>query len=130
MPDTASDAIVKVVQHLPQGWLDTLGDWESALPEAMAEPVVVGLMLSGPTSLLSCIGAVLANRCAATLPARRFRVMTAMVSCGFACVALAMWVTPRPFAGLHRLRARLRFRCIREPVQQRRRINSGTHKDG
>ena len=55
-------------------------------------------MLSGPALILACIGGVFAQRAAATLTGQRFRILTAMVSFGFACVALAIWVTPRPFA--------------------------------
>jgi hypothetical protein len=61
------------------------------------EILIVGFVFSGPFLLLSWIGGGLSRRCASTLPRRRFRVLTALVSLGFAMVALAIGLTPRSF---------------------------------
>jgi hypothetical protein len=58
---------------------------------------ILGLVISGPQLLLSWAGSIFANRSAATLTRRRFRVLTGLVSLAFACVALAIAVGPRPF---------------------------------
>ena len=61
------------------------------------DSAVLGVLLSGPPLLLTWAGQSLASRCAATLPRRRFRVLTGLVSLGFAAVAMAICVTPQPF---------------------------------
>ena len=72
--------------------------------------LIYGAFLSGPALLLSWIGGLLTRRCVATLPRRRFRAMTCLVSLGFAGVALAIAVTPQPF--VHEQDVDLDFRIV------------------
>jgi hypothetical protein len=59
--------------------------------------VLFGVLFSGPPLLFAWIGKLLATRYAATVSRRRFRVMTGLVSLGFAGVALAICIAPQPF---------------------------------
>ncbi len=90
--------IEQVAEVIPQAWLEALREWARAFPDAMLECAILGLWYSGPPLLLSWIGGLLANHCAATLSARRFKALAVTVSFGFATVALAVCVAPRPFA--------------------------------
>lgn len=62
------------------------------------EATLIALVCSGPILILAWVGRLLAVRCAATIPHRRFRLMTGLVSFGFAAAALAIVMTPREFA--------------------------------
>ena len=67
------------------------------LCELALEYLTLCVVVSGPPLLLTGIGQILARRCAATLPRRRFRALTCLVSLGFVGVDLSFSLTPRPF---------------------------------
>ena len=89
--------IEQPAEVIPHAWLRTLGEWARSFPDVMLDCVILVVWFSGPPLLLSWIGGLLTNHCAATMTARRFRALAGMVSFGFASIALAIWVTPRPF---------------------------------
>ncbi len=79
-----------------EAWKTAFGEPGEAVPWVILNSLILDVFISGPPLLLSWIGQGLATRCAATLPRRRFRVMTCLVSLGFASVALAIGLTPQP----------------------------------
>ncbi len=96
MPDRVEDRLMPI--------LETLENREVAIFRAVDEPVGVLLgwsnlvvLISGPLLVLTGIGHVLAARCAATRSRPRFLTLACLVSVGFALVALAICVQPRPF---------------------------------
>jgi hypothetical protein len=78
-------------------WAAVAGQTQAPIPWALFDCSILGILLSGPPLFLSWIGNLLATRCAARLPRRRFRAMTGSLSFGFACAALAICLTPWPF---------------------------------
>jgi hypothetical protein len=97
------DAIPRVQEVLDaargfaaEAWEAAFGEPGGAVPWVILDSLILGVSISGPPLLLSGIGQALATRCAATLPRLRFRVMTGLVSLGFASAALAIGLTPRP----------------------------------
>jgi hypothetical protein len=86
-----------VYPYAARGWAAVIGQTHAPVPWIIFDCLILGFFISGPPLLLSWIGQALAIRCAATLPRHRFRMMTCLVSLGFAGAALAICLTPRPF---------------------------------
>ena len=80
-----------------RGWSVVSKRFGSELPSDVLDFSLFCLYISGPLLVLAWMGRMVARRCAATLPRRRFWVMTCLVSLGFAVVALAILLAPRPF---------------------------------
>jgi hypothetical protein len=100
MPETIAigHVLEPVEPYVSRGWLETIDECVDAIPDPLIVPIIAGLWYSAPPLLLSSVGGLLAKRCATTMTSRRFRVMTSLVTLGFAIVALAVWVAPRSFA--------------------------------
>ncbi len=69
----------------------------TSIPTLALGATLAAIVFSGPTLILAGIGRRLARRYAASVPRRRFRMMTGLVSFGFAAAALAIVVFPQPF---------------------------------
>jgi len=95
--DSDAGVLEAATQYAARGWAAVFGQPKETVPWIILDCSILGLFISGPPLLLCWIGHVLARRCAATLPRRRFRLMTCLVSLGFASAALAICLTPRPF---------------------------------
>ena len=80
---------------VPRAWLVAFFERDLSIPEALTRDIILGVSVSGPLLLLSCVGGLLAGRYAARVTARRFLVLTCMVSLGFASVAFSLLLTPR-----------------------------------
>ncbi|MDR3621130.1 MAG: hypothetical protein P4L85_17390 [Paludisphaera borealis] len=100
MPGTVSnlELIDEAVRRAAEGWAIAIGEPGDAVPWIIFESALLGLLVSGPPLLLSSIGFLLARRCAATLPRRRFLAMIVLVELGFVGAGLAICLTPLPFA--------------------------------
>ncbi len=72
--------------------------YEDTVPWFVLECVILCAAISGPPLVLSWIAGFFARRCAAKLPPLRFKVMTGLISFGFACLALTIMLTPVEFA--------------------------------
>lgn len=83
--------------YAARGWLYVFGEPRNTVAWAIFNGSILGLLISGPPLLLCWIGHLLARRCTATLPWRRCRAVTCLVSFGFASAALAICLTPQPF---------------------------------
>ncbi len=78
--------------------------WEAVLSEpgegmswCILDSSILGVLVSGPPLILSWVGGVLAMRCAAKMSRLRFRVMTCLISLGFASAGLAIALAPQEF---------------------------------
>jgi hypothetical protein len=67
------------------------------LPWFVIECTIRCICISGPLLVLALMGSAFARRCAAALPRLRFRLMTGLVSFGFASAALAIALIPVEF---------------------------------
>jgi hypothetical protein len=92
------ETLSSLMDYAAKGWSTVISRFEDSFPWVVLGCLMFGVFISGPALLLSWIGGLLARRCAATLPQDRFRTLTCLVSLSFAGVALAIAVTPRPFA--------------------------------
>jgi hypothetical protein len=100
MPDAIQSVQVildAVTEYAAESWGAVFSEPGGTVPWVIVDSSILGIFISGPPLLLSWIGQALATRCAATLPRRRFRAMTCLVSLGFASAALAICLTPQPF---------------------------------
>jgi hypothetical protein len=95
--DFADDLLRDIQDYAENIWEAVFGEpaWKGA--GFILHYLVPCAVLSGPFLLLSWVGQLLATRCAETVPRQRFRVVTGLVSFGFASVALAIGLTPHPF---------------------------------
>ena len=96
--DSYLQEIFSVWEYAEKGCLAVLGFDDDALNCAAVEYLVFAFFVYVPQLLLAWLGHKLANYCAFTLTPWRFRLITGLVSAGFTCVALAIAITPRPFA--------------------------------
>jgi hypothetical protein len=96
--DSYLETLSSVMDYAARGWSTVFSRFKDGFPWVVFGCLIFGVFISGPALLLSWIGGLLARRCAATLPRGRFRALTCLVSFGFMGVALAVAVTPRPFA--------------------------------
>jgi hypothetical protein len=100
MPDAVQSlqvALDAVTEYTAESWGAVFREPGGSIPWVILDSLVLGIIVSGLPLFCSWIGQVLATRCVATLPRRRFRVMTGLVSLGFASAALAICLTPQPF---------------------------------
>ncbi len=99
MPDeilSVQDILDVATGYVAEGWGAVLGEPGGTVPWVVLDTLILGVLISGPPLFLSWIGRAIATRCAATLPRRRFRAMTCLVSFGFASAGLAIALTPQP----------------------------------
>jgi hypothetical protein len=96
--DSYLETSSSLMDYAAKSWSTVFSRFEDVFPQVVLGCLFFGVFISGPALLLSWIGGLLARRCAATLPRRRFRAITCLVSLGFAGLALAVAVTPQPFA--------------------------------
>jgi hypothetical protein len=87
----------EVTRYPGERWGAILSEPGGTVPWIVFDSLLLGALISGPPLLLSWIGQVLATRCAATLPRRRFRAMSWLVSLGFLSADLAVCLMPQPF---------------------------------
>ena len=92
------ESLSPLMDYAAKGWSTVFSRFEDIFPWVVLGCLFFGVFISGPALLLSWIGGLLARRCAAILPRRRFQAMTCLVSLGFMIMALAVAVTPQPFA--------------------------------
>jgi hypothetical protein len=71
--------------------------YTDGFPSIALDATLVAVFCSGPILILAGLGRLLARRYAAKVSRRRFRLMAALVSTGFAAAALAIVVAPQPF---------------------------------
>ena len=95
--DRSEEVLGPVRDFAARGWATVFGDPGGTLPWIILNYLILNFFISGPPLLLSWFGQTLGTRCAASLPRRRFRAMSCLVSLGFAGAALAICLTPQPF---------------------------------
>jgi hypothetical protein len=98
MPDLIEVCVETLAPANEFDWKAVVDRYPTAFSGFFIKCASLAALISGLPFVLSWIGHRLARRCAATVSPFRFGLMTCLVSLGFASVAVAIWLRPRPFA--------------------------------